>query len=187
MRGIFFITLLFVALGVNAQDKSFSLGLGYVFFGDGDYSGINYINSFQFPIFESMDLKIGAQIANAAETDEEYYYHRHNVFNFANNYNLVITPINFKIFSLSISTGAIWRYRTEIVFKSSKTVYTESGSPFRMIENEYNKSLDVGYNFDVTVLFRITEKVNVGLCGQFVGYNKGSGLYAVNLCLNYRL
>jgi hypothetical protein len=186
-RSIVLCLFLFSTLFLHSQEKFYSSGIGYVLFGDGDYSGINYYNSIQFPVLKSLDFKVGLYVANAAETNDEYYYNRHNVFNLANSYNLAITPVKTNLFRLTVSAGGIWRYRTEIVFRSSKTVYTSDGSSSRTIENDYNKSYDVGYNVDITALVKITERLYTGGCGQFIGYNKGSGLYSINLCFNYKL
>ncbi len=187
MKKSVIIILALYAFTLNAQDRLFSVGIGYVLFGEGDYSGINYQNSFQFPILKDIDLKAGIQIANAAETRDEYYFDRHNVFNFANYYNISITPVKTKLFSASISAGGIWRYRSEIVFNNSKTLYTSGGRPVRVIENDYNKSFDIGYNVDITALIRVSERLNTGACGQYIGYNRGSGLFSINLCFSYRL
>lgn len=188
MKKILFLFLVIShSVFIYAQEKSLTGGVGYVLFGEGDYSGISYFNTFQFQILNSLDLKIGIQIANASEAREEYYYDRHNVFNFANNYNLAITPIKSNLFRLTISAGGIWRYRTEIVFNNSKTIYPSDGSSLQIIENDYNKSFDLGYNVDITALIKLTERFYTGVCGQFIGYNKGSGLYSLNICFNYRL
>ncbi len=186
-KHIILILLILTTSLLKGQEKFINSGIGFVRFGDGDYSGINYYSNLQFPVLKSLDFKVGLQIANASETNDDYYYNRHNVFNFANNYNLAITPIKTNLFRLTISAGGIWRYRTEIVFNNSKTVYTSSGSALRMIENDYNKSYDVGYNVDITALIKLAERLYTGVCGQFIGYNKGSGLYSINFSFNYRL
>lgn len=184
-----FIILIFVLVAseLNAQDKNLSWGIGYVFFGDGDYSGINFQNSLQFPLFNDLDLKVGIQIANAAETRDEFHSHRHNVFNFANYLNLAITPIKNRLFSLSLSAGGIWRYRSEIITKSSTRRQHPDGSISYTSVNDYRESYDVGYNVDITALIRISERLHTGGSGQFVIYNTGSGLYSINFVLNYRL
>ena len=175
---------------LNAQDKNISWGIGYVFFGEGDNPGFNFQNSLQFPLFNDLDLKVGIQIANAARTRDETVYDRldrHNVFNFANYLNLAITPIKNRLFSLSLSAGGIWRYRSEIYTRSITWVRLADDSRIPIYGKDYRESFDVGYNVNITALIRISERLYTGGSGQFIGYNMGSGLYSINFVLNFRL
>lgn len=186
-RHLFLFFLCCGAVCSRGQETFYGTGFGYVLFGEGDHSGVNYYSQLQFPVFEQIGLKTGIQVANAAEAGEDRFYDRHNVFNLSNNLNIVITPIASETFRLSISAGGVWRYRAEIVYNRSQTVYTVSGKSLNMVVNDYTKTYDVGYNADVTALFKTTDRIYTGVSGQFAGYNKGSGLYTINLCLNYRL
>lgn len=164
------------------KDKFISSSIGYVSFGDGDYSGVNYINSLQLPISKAFDFKLGVQLANAAVTDSAEYHNRHNVFNFANNYNLVFSPVKTDHFILSISAGGVWRYRTEITTQSVRMSATNPS-----VEHNYTTSYDLGYCLDVSCLVKMTERLYLGLIGQHMAYNQGSGLFSLNIGASYKL
>jgi len=172
---------------VLAQDKYFTLGVGYIYFGDGDHAGIVLCNKLEIPINKTFYGKTGIQTANSAEMREKYFYDRHNLFTLDNYYNIGIIPMKTNFLQLLISAGGIWRYRNEIVFVSSRTVYTASGKPLQMIENDYVKSFDIGYDFDISVRIKAYKKISAEIIGQYSGYNKGSGYYVIKIGISYNL
>jgi|GEM_PF-1828846 hypothetical protein len=184
---IILISLLFMAPKLEAQEAQITTGVGYIFFGDGDFPGINYFKSLQFPILGPLDLKIGLQIANAAETDRVATWLLYNVFNMANNLNLVFTPVKTNFFSLALSVGGNWRYRSEIITKGIFITSDPDGTSRERLTKAYNSSYDFGYNVDITGLFRLTERIKIGVLGKFFSYNRGSSFNSINFAFNYRL
>ncbi|HAJ99952.1 MAG TPA: hypothetical protein DCM62_08000 [Bacteroidales bacterium] len=172
---------------LKAQEVQITTGVGYLFFGDGDFPGINYFKSLQFPVLGPLDLKIGLQIAHAADTVIDILRWPYNVFNFGNSLNLVITPVKTNFFSLALSVGGNWRYRSEIITTGIFVTTLADGTTRERLTKDYICSYDFGYNVDITGLFRLTERIKIGVLGKFFGYTKGSSFYSINFALNYRL
>jgi len=184
---IIFISMLLMAPKLGAQEVHITTGVGYIFFGTGDFDGINYFKSVQFPVLGPLDLKLGLQIANAADTVIGILRWPYNVFNFGNSLNLVITPVKTNFFSLALSVGGNWRYRSEIITTGILITTFPDGTSRERLTKAYNSSFDIGYNVDLTGLFRLTERIKIGFLGKFFSYNRGSGFNSINFALNYRL
>ncbi|HSV77128.1 MAG TPA: hypothetical protein VLH37_08890 [Bacteroidales bacterium] len=188
MKAIIIVISLFLfSPKLEAQEAHITTGVGYLFFGDGDFPGINYFKSLQFPVLGPLDLKIGMQIANAAETDRAATWRLYNVFNLANNLNLVITPVKTNFFSLALSVGGNWRYRSEIITTGIFITSDPDGNSRERLTKAYNSSYDFGYNVDISGLVRLTERIKIGFLGKFFSYNRGSGFNSINFAFNYRL
>lgn len=169
-----------------AQEKTLSADIGYFKMGDGDYSGICYNNTFTLKR-KTTCFKTGLMFLNAAELDEGLWYHRHHVTNIINYYNIGITPLQSRHLECSLSAGFSWRYRNEITFQSSKTVYTGSGESLKMITNNYTQSYDFGGNFEIAFCYKTNTKIHPSATLRHMSFDEGSGLFSINLGVSYTL
>lgn len=186
IKHLYILILTISCVTLKAQEKTLNADLGYFHMGDGDYSGVSYNNAVTFKK-ESRFFKAGIMYLNAATLEEDQWYHRHHVSNIINYYNLGITPILSKYLECSISLGFNWRYRNEITFHSSKTIYSNSGESTRIITNNYTQSYDYGGNLDIEIRYKTKKKIHPNVTLRYMSFNKGSSFYSLNLGINYTL
>lgn len=184
--GLFLIT--HTLFGQKTLPKSFELGLDYYILGDiGDYKGIAYHNKFIVDLSKSFDIQTSLHFISHSLTNDQDYSNRHNVNYIINSYDLFIKPISKNKILIKMGGGLSFRYRSEITYLYSETVYTVNGEMLRLIQNNYVKAFDYGYNIELSGNYFINNKIGCQLVADYFGFNAGTGTFSAGIGLFYRL
>lgn len=172
-------------LQLSAQEKYVVIGGGTTLFGEMDLKGFSYKTEFQYSFPRWIDVKTGIHTAYAQKyskqiNDSESEYLMYNI---ANNYTLLIKPVQANFLYFYLGFGTVWRYRNQKTIQELQYTNNELSN----ISYNYVSKFDYGYTAEIDLRFKLSERLYSSINIGMFFYNNGSQLFNKQLCLYVKL